>query len=78
MGRNTNSDDLGISLPAGSKHYRAFVGPPEKYGVVSAMQFNLLTFLGLREDHYLLDIGCGSLRGGDFLWFIFCLHIISG
>jgi len=28
------------------------------------MQFNLLTFLGLRETHYLLDIGCGSLRGG--------------
>jgi hypothetical protein len=24
----------------------------------------LLTFLGLREFHYLLDIGCGSLRGG--------------
>jgi len=28
------------------------------------MQFNLLTSLGLRGHHYLLDIGCGSLRGG--------------
>ena len=28
------------------------------------MQFNLLTFFGLREHHFLLDIGCGSLRGG--------------
>lgn len=28
------------------------------------MQFNLLTSLGLREHHYLLDIGCGSLRAG--------------
>ena len=26
------------------------------------MQFSLLTALGLREDHSLPDIGCGSLR----------------
>lgn len=44
--------------------YRMFVGPPDKYDVVSAMQFNLLTALGLREHHTLLDIGCGSLRAG--------------
>jgi SAM-dependent methyltransferase len=31
---------------------------------MAAMQFNLLTYLGLREDHYLLDLGCGSLRAG--------------
>lgn len=46
------------------KDYRAFVGPAEKYDLVGAMEFNLLTFLGLREHHFLLDIGCGSLRGG--------------
>jgi SAM-dependent methyltransferase len=40
------------------------VGPPENYDVAAAMQFNLLTFLGLRDDHYLLDVGCGSLRAG--------------
>ena len=28
------------------------------------MQFNLLTALGLREQHFLLDVGCGSLRAG--------------
>lgn len=44
--------------------YRGFVGPSEKYDLISATQFNLLTFLDLREDHYLLDIGCGSLRAG--------------
>ena len=44
--------------------HRAYVGFPEKYDLVSAMQFNLLTFLGLREHHYLLDVGCGSLRAG--------------
>ncbi|MBJ6127847.1 class I SAM-dependent methyltransferase [Microvirga splendida] len=31
---------------------------------MAATQFNLLTALGLRDNHYLLDIGCGSLRAG--------------
>ncbi len=44
--------------------HREFVGPPEKYDLASAGQFNLLTALGLRQQHTLLDIGCGSLRGG--------------
>ncbi len=56
--------DLGTNHPIGSHHYRAFVGPPEKYDLIGASQFNLMTSLGLRENHFLLDIGCGSLRGG--------------
>lgn len=44
--------------------YRAMVGPPGNYDLSSAMQFNLLTMLGLRENQFLLDIGCGSLRAG--------------
>jgi len=44
--------------------YRAFIGPADKYDLTSALQFNLLTFLGLREEHFLLDVGCGSLAGG--------------
>lgn len=51
-------------LQPGDKHYRAYVGRVENYDVVSALQFNLLTLLGLREHHRLLDLGCGSLRGG--------------
>lgn len=51
-------------LPPGGRHYRAWVGAPELYDLVGAMQFNLLTSLGLRESHSLLDIGCGSLRAG--------------
>ena len=47
-----------------SRDYRAFVGPTAVYDQVGAMQFNLLTSLGLREHHFLLDIGCGSLRAG--------------
>jgi len=48
-------------------NHRVFVGPEELYDVMGAIQFNLLTTLGLREDHYLLDIGCGSLRAGRLL-----------
>ena len=48
----------------GSRDYRAFVGPPDKYDLVAAAQFGLLTCLGLREHHCLLDVGCGSLRAG--------------
>jgi SAM-dependent methyltransferase len=48
----------------GERDYRGFVGPSEKFDLISAVQFNLLTFLDLREDHYLLDVGCGSLRAG--------------
>ena len=55
---------LGRGLPPGAPHYRAFVGPPADYDISAALQFNLLTALGLREEHSLLDIGCGSLRAG--------------
>src|SRR3972149_7572850 len=51
-------------LPPGSGHYRAYIGSGEVYDLVGAIQFSILTFLGLREHHFLLDIGCGSLRGG--------------
>lgn len=67
MEAGTNNDELGKNLPIGAEHYRAFVGPAKNYDLVSAMQFNLLTYLGLREHHYLCDIGCGSLRGGKLL-----------
>lgn len=59
-----NSDANPTGLQPGDAHYRAYVGRVENYDVVSALQFNLLTMLGLRERHRLLDLGCGSLRGG--------------
>lgn len=55
------------ALKAGDKHYRAYVGPPEQYDLISAMVFNLLTTMGLRQTHKVLDIGCGSLRVGRLL-----------
>jgi hypothetical protein len=48
----------------GDHHYRAFVGATETYDIFSHMQFSLMTLLGLRQHHSLLDIGCGSLRAG--------------
>ena len=60
-------EDLGLGLKPGDPQYRAYVGPPEDYDLIAAMAFNLLTTLGLRQHHSLLDIGCGSLRIGRLL-----------
>lgn len=61
-------------LPIGSRDYRAFVGSPQTYDLISALQFNLLTLLGLREGSFFLDIGCGSLRGGR----LFITYLLPG
>lgn len=58
---------LALNLEPGDEHYRAYVGPPKDYDLVSAMVFNLLTCIGLRQHHRVLDIGCGSLRVGRLL-----------
>ena len=50
----------------GDDNWRAYVGPPRQYDFMGASQFRLLTMLGLREEHHLIDIGCGSLRLGRF------------
>ena len=46
--------------------HRAKVGPPELFDVIGAQQFCVMVGLGLRENHRLLDVGCGCLRGGRF------------
>jgi SAM-dependent methyltransferase len=58
---------LGLGLKPGDSHYRAYVGRPELYDLIAAMTFNLLTTLGLRQHHSMLDVGCGSLRIGRLL-----------
>src|SRR5206468_10042007 len=60
-------ESLGVGLKPGDAHYRAYVGPPEDYDLIAAMAFNLLTTLGLRQHHALLDVGGGSLRIGRLL-----------
>lgn len=63
----SNDESLGLGLKPGDAHYRAYVGPPEDFDLIAAMTFNLLTTLGLRQQHSLLDVGCGSLRIGRLL-----------
>ena len=64
---SNHQQDLGLGLKPGDPQYRAYVGPPEDYDLIAAMTFNLLTTLGLRQHHSLLDVGCGSLRIGRLL-----------
>jgi SAM-dependent methyltransferase len=47
--------------------YKRHVGPPELYSTIGQHQFELLQRCGLRPNHSLLDVGCGSLRAGKFL-----------
>jgi cyclopropane fatty-acyl-phospholipid synthase-like methyltransferase len=61
------SREAAKTLPPGAPHYAAYVGPPEQYDFMGATQFRLLTTLGLREHHSVLDFGCGSLRAGRLL-----------
>jgi SAM-dependent methyltransferase len=46
--------------------YKRHVGPPEMYEALGQHQFELLKSCGLRPSHSLLDVGCGSLRAGQF------------
>lgn len=54
-------------LKAGDDHYRAYVGPPQRFGLLALVQMNLLHALGLEESDHVLDFGCGSLRLGRVL-----------
>ena len=55
------------TLPPGAAHYRAYVGPPDRYDFISASQFALLFACGMRDRDRVLDLGCGSLRLGRLL-----------
>ena len=57
----------GLDLNSGDRHYRAWVGPPEEYGEIAALQVTLMLAAGLLETHKLCDVGCGSLRAGRML-----------
>lgn len=60
-------EPYGKGLSPGDRHYRAYVGPPQDYDLIGAIQVGLLLAAGLRETHRLVDVGCGSLRGGRML-----------
>jgi SAM-dependent methyltransferase len=54
-------------LRSGDPDYRAYVGGPGRYDVLAGAQFSFLLDAGLREQHRVVDIGCGSLRLGRLL-----------
>ena len=58
---------MSTRLKTEDNDYRAYVGPLDRYDFMGASQFRLLTSLGLRAEHKLLDFGCGSLRSGKLL-----------
>lgn len=60
----TEAQKRGLDRRIGERHYRAYVGPAEAYDLLASHQFAALHRCGIREDHALLDIGCGSLGAG--------------
>ena len=42
----------------------SLVGPPKLWQSKRDCQIKFLLEHGLKQDHYLLDLGCGVLRGG--------------
>lgn len=61
--RSKTYDEAAVLNP-GDRHYRSFIGTPSLFDLEAGMQFQIMLALGLREFHRMLDIGCGSLRGG--------------
>jgi SAM-dependent methyltransferase len=53
---------MGVRRPPSSEWHRRAVGG--KWDEIGQLQFDFLVGEGLRPEHYLLDVGCGSLRGG--------------
>ncbi|MBI4770997.1 MAG: hypothetical protein HY784_11470 [Chloroflexi bacterium] len=47
------------------KHYRSAAGG--EWERVGQLQYDFLVGRGLKPEHYLLDVACGSFRAGRFL-----------
>src|SRR5215212_10341883 len=63
----SEEDDDGTVVREDFPAYRAYVGKPEEWDLVAARQVTLLLTAGLRDNHRLVDVGCGSLRAGRML-----------
>jgi SAM-dependent methyltransferase len=53
-----------IRLTTRPSQRHGLVGPADLWAMKRRFQFRFLTAQGLRPEHRLLDIGCGTLRGG--------------
>lgn len=68
--RRSEQNDSSPSIPHGLEGieqvgHRKYVGG--KWEEIGRLQFKFLVEEGLRPHHYLLDVGCGSLRAGILL-----------
>ena len=61
MGGTVGGDHGGID-GAAARH--ALVGPPDLWEMKRQFQIDFLRGVGLQPQHRLLDLGCGTLRGG--------------
>lgn len=59
----SSTETLFLEDPPPEKR-RELVGRPDLWGVKRAFQFEFLLSRGLEPEHSLLDVGCGTLRGG--------------
>ena len=50
--------------PGAQEWRHALAGPPHLWRMQRAFQLDFLQRMGLAPDHRLLDLGCGTLRGG--------------
>jgi SAM-dependent methyltransferase len=62
-----NAQSAAPKLRSGDADYRAYIGGPGRYDILAGAQFSFLLDVGLRDEHRVLDIGCGSLRLGRLL-----------
>lgn len=56
-------DTAGIGASDPSVRH-ALVGPPDLWQMKRRFQIQFLQGVGLKPNHHLLDLGCGTLRGG--------------
>ena len=47
--------------------HKKFVGPQDKFDEMGEHQFDVMKQVGVKKTSDVLDIGCGSMRGGKFL-----------
>ena len=61
--RRVRSRLTSMLQPAEERRH-SLVGPPDLWEMKREFQIRFLRQAGLSPEHYLLDIGCGTLRGG--------------
>jgi len=57
-------DRIGSLLQTKQERRHALVGPANLWKMKRDFQIQFLSNVGLKPEHYLFEIGCGTLRGG--------------